>query len=57
MPLNFRPNPTRVTNTTVSDEMKLSHLYLNFQDDQSYPQDIWKDKRLLRHFQINQKGS
>ena len=55
MPLNFRPNPTGVTNTTVSDEMKLSHL--NFQDDQSYPQDIWKDQRLLRHFQINQKGS
>ena len=54
MPLNFRPNPTRVTNTTVSDEMKLS---LNFQDDQSYPQDIWKDQRLLRHFQINQTGS
>lgn len=54
MPSNFRPNPNRVTNTTVSDEMKLSHL--NFQDDQSYPQDVWKDQQFLRHLQINQKG-
>lgn len=35
--------------------MKLSQL--NFQDDQSYPQDIWKDQQFLRHLQINQKGS
>lgn len=55
MPLNSRPSPTRVTDNTVSDEMKLSQL--NFQDDQSYPQDIWKDQQFLRHLQINQKGS
>lgn len=55
MPLNFRPNPNRVTNTTVSDEMKLSHL--NFQDDQVIPKTSEKINSFKGTSKLTKKAS